>query len=229
MKTRVPHLAHWGAFTAVTENDRLIGCEPFFADADPSPMLNTIPELVYSDKRIRQPMVRRSWLKSRENSDRTLRGREDFVAVDWDTALDLVAEENRRVRDRYGASGIFNGSYGWSSAGRVNHARTLIRRFYFQGGGGVDQQGNYSWGAAQFFLPYVIGTYMPLTGRVTDWPEVVQHADIFSPSAAWRLKTRRWRPAEQGSIALNRRWSSSAPKARRSSTLARCAMIVRRS
>ncbi|MSE16570.1 molybdopterin-dependent oxidoreductase, partial [Pantoea agglomerans] len=114
MKTKVPHLAHWGAFTAVTENDRLIGCEPFFADADPSPMIHTIPELVYSDKRIRQPMVRRSWLKSREKSDRTLRGREDFVAVDWETALDLVAEENRRIRERYGASGIFNGSYGWS-------------------------------------------------------------------------------------------------------------------
>ena len=94
-------------------------------------MIHTIPELVYSDKRIRQPMVRRSWLKSRENSDRSCAA-EDFVAVDWDTALDLVAEENRRVRDRYGASGIFNGSYGWSSAGRVNHARTLIRRFYFR-------------------------------------------------------------------------------------------------
>lgn len=188
MKKRVPHLAHWGAFTAVTENDRLTGCEPFFADADPSPMLNTIPELVYSDKRIRQPMVRRSWLKSREKSDRTLRGREDFVAVDWETALDLVAEENRRIRERYGASGIFNGSYGWSSAGRVNHARTLVRRFYFQGGGGVDQQGNYSWGAAQFFLPYVIGTYMPLTGRVTDWPQVVEHAEIFVAFGGLALK-----------------------------------------
>ncbi|MDU2729457.1 molybdopterin-dependent oxidoreductase [Pantoea sp.] len=188
MKKRVPHLAHWGAFSAVTENDRLIGCEPFFADADPSPMLNTIPDLVYSDKRIRQPMVRRSWLKSRENSDRTLRGREDFVAVDWETALDLVADENRRIRERYGASGIFNGSYGWSSAGRVNHARTLVRRFYFQGGGGVDQQGNYSWGAAQFFLPYVIGTYMPLTGRVTDWPQVVEHAEIFVAFGGLALK-----------------------------------------
>lgn len=185
---KVPHLAHWGAFTAVVENGRLLRCEPFFADRDPSPMLNTIPELVYSDKRIRQPMVRRSWLKSREKSDRTLRGREDFVAVDWETALDLVAEENRRVRDRYGASGIFNGSYGWSSAGRVNHARTLVRRFYFTGGGGVDQLGNYSWGAAQFFLPYIIGTYMPLTGRVTDWPDVVKHCEIFLAFGGLALK-----------------------------------------
>ncbi|MEJ4045425.1 molybdopterin guanine dinucleotide-containing S/N-oxide reductase [Erwinia sp. SLM-02] len=185
---KFPHLAHWGAFSAVVENGKLLRCDPFFADQDPSPMLNTIPELVYSDKRIRQPMVRRSWLKSREKSDRTLRGREDFVAVDWETALDLVAEENRRVRDRYGASGIFDGSYGWSSAGRVNHARTLVRRFYNLGGGGIDQQGNYSWGAAQFFLPYVIGTYMPLTGRVTDWPDVVKHCEIFIAFGGLALK-----------------------------------------
>jgi len=185
---KLPHLAHWGAFTAVVENEKLLRCEPFFADRDPSPMLKSIPELVYSDKRIRQPMVRRSWLKSREKSDRTLRGREDFVAVDWETALDLVAEENRRVRERYGASGIFNGSYGWSSAGRVNHARTLVRRFYNLGGGGIDQQGNYSWGAAQFFLPYVIGTYMPLTGRVTDWPAVIKHCEIFVAFGGLALK-----------------------------------------
>ncbi|PRD14223.1 molybdopterin guanine dinucleotide-containing S/N-oxide reductase [Pantoea coffeiphila] len=185
---KFPHLAHWGAFSAVVENGKLLHCDPFFADQDPSPMLNTIPELVYSDKRIRQPMVRRSWLKSREKSDRTLRGREDFVAVDWETALDLVAEENRRVRDRYGASGIFDGSYGWSSAGRVNHARTLVRRFYNLGGGGIDQQGNYSWGAAQFFLPYVIGTYMPLTGRVTDWPDVVKHCEVFIAFGGLALK-----------------------------------------
>ncbi|MFD1802039.1 molybdopterin guanine dinucleotide-containing S/N-oxide reductase [Mixta tenebrionis] len=185
---KVPHLAHWGAFTAVTERGRLIDCEPFFADSNPSPMLQSIPQLVYSAKRIRQPMVRRSWLKKRENSDGSLRGREDFVAVPWDTALDLIADENRRVRDRYGASGIFTGSYGWSSAGRVNHARSLVRRFYFSGGGGVDQQGNYSWGAAQFFLPYVIGSYMPLTGRVTDWPGVIAHAEVVLAFGGLALK-----------------------------------------
>lgn len=144
--------------------------------------------MVYSDKRIRKPAVRRSWLQQREKSDRTLRGREDFIEVDWDVALDLVAEENRRVRDQYGPSGLFTGSYGWSSAGRLHHARSLVRRFYFSGGGGVDQLGNYSWGAAQFFLPYVIGTFSPLTGRVTSWPSVVEHCQLFIAFGGLALK-----------------------------------------
>ncbi|OON39547.1 biotin transporter BioY [Izhakiella australiensis] len=185
---KVPHLAHWGAFNAVVEQGRLLRCEPFFADRDPSPMLQTLPELVYSPQRIHQPAVRRSWLREREGSDRTLRGREDFVTVDWETALDLVAGEITRVRERYGADAIFNGSYGWSSAGRVHHARTLVRRFYFAGGGAIDQQGNYSWGAAQFFLPYVIGSYKPLTGRVTDWPQVIEHCELFIAFGGLALK-----------------------------------------
>ncbi|MGT3356809.1 molybdopterin guanine dinucleotide-containing S/N-oxide reductase [Yersinia enterocolitica] len=186
--TRYPQLAHWGAYTAVVEDGKLIRCEPFADDPNPSPLLDSITPMVYSDKRIRKPAVRRSWLQQREKSDRTLRGREDFVEVDWDVALDLVAEENRRVRDQYGPSGLFTGSYGWSSAGRLHHARSLVRRFYFSGGGGVDQLGNYSWGSAQFFLPYVIGTFSPLTGRVTSWPSVVEHCELFIAFGGLALK-----------------------------------------
>ncbi|MCW2481526.1 molybdopterin-dependent oxidoreductase [Candidatus Symbiopectobacterium sp. NZEC135] len=185
---RYPHLAHWGAFTAVVEDGKLIRCEPFASDSAPSAMLDSIVPLVYSDKRIRRPAVRRSWLQKRENSDGALRGKEDFVEVDWDVALDLVAQENRRVRDRYGADGLFAGSYGWSSAGRFHHARSQVRRFYFSGGGAVDQQGNYSWGAAQFFLPYVIGTFQPLTGKVTEWRSVLEHCNIFLAFGGLALK-----------------------------------------
>ncbi|WON78298.1 molybdopterin guanine dinucleotide-containing S/N-oxide reductase [Serratia sp. UGAL515B_01] len=185
---RYPQLAHWGAYHAVVENGRLVRCEPFAEDNDPSPLLNSIMPMVYSDKRIRKPAVRRSWLQKREKSDGALRGKEPFVEVDWDVALDLIADENQRVRERYGASGIFTGSYGWSSAGRLHHARSLVRRFYFAGGGGVDQQGNYSWGTAQFFLPYIIGTYSPLTGRVTTWPSVVEHCQLFVAFGGLALK-----------------------------------------
>ena len=68
---RYPQLAHWGAYTAVVEDGRLIHCEPFADDPDPSPLLDSIVPMVYSDKRIRKPAVRRSWLQKREGSDRS--------------------------------------------------------------------------------------------------------------------------------------------------------------
>lgn len=176
---RYPQLAHWGAFTAVVEDGRVIACEPFTRDPNPSPIIDGIPSMVYSDRRIAKPAVRRSWLADRERSDGSLRGLDDFVEVSWSVALDLIAGEIQRVRNEHGPSGLFCGSYGWSSAGRLHHARSLIRRFYFAGGGGVDQLGNYSWGTAQFLLPYVIGTYNPLTGRVTHWPSIIKHTDVF--------------------------------------------------
>ena len=177
--SRYSQLAHWGAYTAVIEDGRLIRCEPFSQDPNPSPLLDSIVPMVYSKRRIARPSVRRSWLAQREKSDGQQRGLEEFVEVDWDVVLDIMAEEIKRVRDEFGPSGLFCGSYGWSSAGRLHHARTLIRRFYFSGGGGVDQVGNYSWGTAQFLLPHIIGTYSPLTGRVTSWPSILDHAKVF--------------------------------------------------
>lgn len=176
---RSPSHCHWGAFTAVVENGRVIACEPFGRDPRPSPMLEAIPAMVHSPLRIARPAVREGWLKNGRASDRSQRGSERFVEVDWDAALGLVAEELERVRAEHGAHGIFGGSYGWSSAGRLHHARTLVRRFLFAGGGCVDQIGNYSWGAAQTLLPHVIGTYAPVTGRVTDWPSIARHTQLF--------------------------------------------------
>jgi len=185
---RYPHLAHWGAFTAVVEDGVLVACEPFLADPNPSSMLGSVAPGVYSDKRIRRPAVREGWLKRRHGAGGEGRGREKMIEVDWDEALDLVAGEIRRVEAERGREALFAGSYGWSSAGRFHHARSLIRRFYFSGGGAVDQVGNYSWGTAQFLLPYVIGTYQPLTGRVTAWPSILAHTEIFLAFGGLALK-----------------------------------------
>ncbi|HEY9279763.1 MAG TPA: molybdopterin-dependent oxidoreductase [Eoetvoesiella sp.] len=176
---RYPSLSHWGAFTAVVENGRLIDCEPFAFDSAPSAILKSMPGSIHSSLRVARPAVRRGWLKDRERSDRSQRGDDSFVEVSWDTALKLVADELARVRADYGHDAIFGGSYGWSSAGRLHHARTLTHRFLNAGGGCVNQVGNYSWGAAQFLLPHVIGTYAPVTGRVTDWKNVQEHTELF--------------------------------------------------
>ena len=124
--TRYQQLAHWGAYTAVVEDGRLVACEPFVHNPAPSPMLEAIPAMVHSPLRVLRPAVRRGWLNRR---DRAGRGSDAYVEVDWDTALGLVADEIARVRAERGATGIFGGSYGWSSAGRFHHARTQVRRF----------------------------------------------------------------------------------------------------
>lgn len=185
---RFSSLSHWGAFTAVVQDGRVARCEPSAHDLNPSPMIDAIPAMVHSPLRIARPAVREGWLRQRGRSDGAQRGAERFVEVSWETALGLVAGELSRVRAEHGAQGIFGGSYGWSSAGRVNHARTLLRRFLFAGGGCVDQVGNYSWGAAQTFLPHVIGTYAPVTGRVTDWPSIARNTKTFVAFGGLALK-----------------------------------------
>ncbi len=180
---RFPSLAHWGAFTALVENGRVVGCEPFMRDPAPSELLKAIPAMVHSPLRIARPAVRKGWRQGRPRS-----GADEFEEVSWTTALDLVAGEVKRVRDEFGSTAIFGGSYGWSSAGRLHHARTLVRRFLALGGGFVDQIGNYSWGAAQFLLPHVIGTFQPVTGRVTDWSSVAKNTRLMIAFGGLALK-----------------------------------------
>ena len=71
-------------------------------------------------------------------------------------ALDLVAKELARIKDRYGNTSIFGGSYGWSSAGRFHHAQSQVHRFLNMIGGYVRSVDTYSLGAGMVILPHVV-------------------------------------------------------------------------
>ena len=148
-------LSHWGAFKAEVKEGKLINTIPFHDNETTSPMVSMWPDLVYSRTRIKQPMVRKGFLDGMSKSSREFgkgkRGEEPFVAVSWDQAIELTANELLRVRSDYGNDSILGGSYGWSSAGRFHHARSQLRRFLFSFGGCVDQIGNYSWGACSIY------------------------------------------------------------------------------
>ena len=88
----VPHHSHWGAFNAVVEDGKVVGAVPFDFDPDPSPLIDAIPDSVHSPLRIARPMIRAGWLKDARAGGEG-RGREPFVPVDWEQALEVVAGE----------------------------------------------------------------------------------------------------------------------------------------
>src|SRR5262249_58572353 len=147
MTKLVRNHAHWGAFLAEVEDGRVVGVRPFEHDPDPSPMIQAVPAAVHSPTRIAQPMVREGWLKHGRGHSRGFgdgRGREPFVPVSWERALDLVAGELARARDAHGHAAIMGGSQGWGSAGVFHDARTQVRRFLAAFGGFVDPSSNSS-------------------------------------------------------------------------------------
>ncbi len=171
--------AHWGAFTAEIREGRVIGTRGFAGDPDPSPIVASIPDALYDRTRIDRPHVRQSWLNGGAGAKTELRGAEPFVAIAWDRALDLVAAELRRVRETHGNEAIFGGSYGWASAGRLHHARTLLHRFLNGFGGFTGQVTNYSYAAGMIVMPHVVGTVQPVSGPGTSWQSIAENTRLM--------------------------------------------------
>ena len=175
----VPHGSHWGAFEAVVRDGRLESTRPPADDPSPTPIVDGIAGAVTSDARIRTPVVRRGWLEHGPGATSRRRGADEFVAVSWDRALDLVAGELDRVRRDHGNAAIFGGSYGWSSAGRFHHAKTQLARLLNLLGGFTGQISNYSFAAADAVLPHVLGDPRPGGGHVTSWDVLADHTRLW--------------------------------------------------
>jgi biotin/methionine sulfoxide reductase len=170
--------SHWGAFLAEVQDGRVVGVRPFEYDPDPSPLIEAVPAAVHSSTRIAQPMVREGWL-ARGQDHGEGRGRERFVQVSWERALDLVASELDRVKRNHGHGAIMGGSQGWGSAGIFHDARAQVRRFLATFGGFVDQTSNYSFGTALTFLPHVLGSAQAVAGPLTSWSSIARHAGLM--------------------------------------------------
>ena len=169
---------HWGAYDAEVEDGRLIALHPIADDADPSPIGDSLVDAVDHPARIAQPMIRKGWLDHGPEGPKGGRGREPFVAVPWDRALDLAAAELDRVRQNYGNESIYAGSYGWSSAGRFHHAQSQIHRFMNTIGGYTFSVDTYSVAAAEVILPHVIGTVNGMSSGHTAWPVIAGHSEL---------------------------------------------------
>ncbi len=167
--------SHWGIGVVRTEGDRIIAVDGHPSDPDPSPLNQNMPGSLQGRARVLRPAVRASWLKGTPGE----RGRDAFVEVSWDEALDLIAAELKRVREVHGNEGIFAGSYGWASAGRFHHAQSQLKRFLNTIGGFVRSEGNYSYNAALVAMPHIVGgSYRQHIVEATRWPVIAKHSDL---------------------------------------------------
>ena len=150
---KIPHATHFGAFYAKVKDGKVYDLEPQESDAGPTVLTKALIDRVYSPSRIKYPVVRKSFLEGKANN-KALRGKDEFVRVSWDTALDIVAKKLKETPNK----NIYNGSYGgWGHPGRVSRSNVLTGRFFNSIGGAVRTQGEYSNGAAGQINPYLVG------------------------------------------------------------------------
>ncbi len=180
--------SHWGAYWAEVTDGRVVGVKPFERDDHPSPLLQSIPDVVHGENRVDRPYVREGFLKHGKDSDRSGRGVEPFVPVEWETALDLAASEIKRVREEHGNASIYAGSFGWASAGAFHHAQGLVKRFMNGYGGATVYASGYSMGAAGTLLPRILGNTSAVAGPVTTWSSIAENTELIVSFGGLPLK-----------------------------------------
>jgi biotin/methionine sulfoxide reductase len=171
------HLTHWGAAEIESDGQALTAVRPWAEDPAPSRILENLAAAHHHPARINQPHIRQGWLE--HGPGPAARGSDVFVPVSWDTALDLLATELRRVYGSFGPDGVFGGSYGWASAGRFHHAQSQLHRFLNCLGGYVRSVNNYSFGTSAVLLPHIVGDTDLVMAGATAWPVIAEHTDLL--------------------------------------------------
>ncbi|WP_104402519.1 trimethylamine-N-oxide reductase TorA [Vibrio penaeicida] len=167
--------SHWGAFRAHIYGGKVQEIKPLEMDSHPTDMLNGIKGIIYSPSRVRYPMVRLDWLKKHKYSADT-RGNNRFIRVTWDEALDLFYRELERVQKDYGPWALHAGQTGWRQTGQFHSCTSHMQRAVGMHGNFITKVGDYSTGAGQTIMPYVLGS-TEVYAQGTSWSEILEHSD----------------------------------------------------
>lgn len=192
--------AHWGPMLVETDGENVLSSRGALPTQHPNSLQTVVRDQVHSKTRVRWPMVRKGFLAS-PDKPQGIRGQDEFVRVSWDDALALIHAQHKRIRDSYGPSSIFAGSYGWRSNGVLHKASTLLQRYMSLAGGYTGHLGDYSTGAAQAIMPYVVGGN-EVYQQQTSWPLVLAHTDVVVLWSANPLNTLKiaWNASDEQGI-----------------------------
>ncbi|MEH2766872.1 molybdopterin-dependent oxidoreductase, partial [Klebsiella pneumoniae] len=192
--------AHWGPMLVETDGENVLSSRGALATPFANSLQTAVRDQVHSKTRVRYPMVRKGFLAS-PDKPQGVRGQDEFVRVSWEQALDLIDAQHRRIRDSYGPASIFAGSYGWRSNGVLHKAATLLQRYMSLAGGYTGHLGDYSTGAAQAIMPYVVGGN-EVYQQQTSWPLVLEHSEVVVLWSANPLNTLKiaWNASDEQGI-----------------------------
>ncbi|MFB1640296.1 molybdopterin guanine dinucleotide-containing S/N-oxide reductase [Campylobacter sp. MRC_CM3] len=194
--------AHWGILKLTIKDGKVIKSEPWekVTKMD-NPLQHYTSDMIYKC-RVKYPYVRKSYLENPDDPKPELRGKEEFVRVSYDKAIKLIAKELKKTRDVKGTSAIFGGSYGWKSSGNMQNSRILLQRFLNVTGGFVGVTGDYSTGASQIIMPYVVGS-IEVYEQQTSWENILKYSKYVVIWGADPLSTLRiaWTSTDQRGLA----------------------------
>ena len=165
----------FGMFWANINSGQIVSVDKFEGDRFPNTMNYALPDAIQNENRVLYPMVRKSYLKAKGPSKSELRGKDEFVRVDWDTALDLAAKALKETFDKYGPESIYGECYWWGGSGKISWGRTVVHRMLKILGGYVEESGDYSTGAGLVIMPHVLGG-SAVYDTPTKWKAVVKNA-----------------------------------------------------
>ncbi|MBW8185809.1 MULTISPECIES: trimethylamine-N-oxide reductase TorA [Shewanella] len=170
--------SHFGAFKMKRKNGVIDQVIPFDSDKYPSDMINGVKGLVYNPSRVRYPMVRLDFLLNGHKSNTSQRGDFRFVRVTWDKALHLLKDSLDEVQTKYGPSGLHAGQTGWRATGQLHSCTSHMQRAIGMHGNFVKKIGDYSTGAGQTILPYILGS-TEVYAQGTSWSLILEESDTI--------------------------------------------------
>ena len=102
-----PTTTHWGTYLAETRDGKLVSMKPHSQDKNPSSISEGIPSAIDDELRIRVPHIRKGWMTDKSGRQKQNRGKDTYVPLPWDEAIEIASEQLKNVKTKFGNEAIY--------------------------------------------------------------------------------------------------------------------------